>query len=106
MGKAATGQRGIEAFQQQEPDVTILDLPDMNGMQVLEVPRQRRATLVRLSGQRDIPAAVRAMRLGAENFLAKPPDFPYLEAVVVRALEKANLRRENQRLLRQRAGAS
>jgi len=102
VSKAATGQQGIQAFQQQEPDVTVLDLglPDMNGMQVLEVLRQKRAAVVLLTGQGDIPTAVRAMQLGAENFLTKPPDIPYLAAVVERALEKADLRRENQRLLR------
>lgn len=100
--KAATGQQGIKAFQLHEPDVTILDLglPDINGMQVLEVLRQKRAAVVLLTGQGDIPTAVRAMQLGAENFLAKPPDIPHLAAVVERALEKADLRRENQRLLR------
>ena len=102
VSKASTGQQGIQAFQQQEPDVTVLDLglPDMNGMQVLEVLRQNRAAVVLLTGQGDIPTAVRAMQLGAENFLTKPPDIPYLAAVVERALEKADLRRENQRLLR------
>jgi DNA-binding NtrC family response regulator len=102
VSKAATGQQGIQAFQQQEPDVTVLDLglPDMNGMQVLEVLRQKRAAVVLLTGQGDIPTAVRAMQLGAENFLTKPPDMPYLAAVVERALEKSELRRENQRLLR------
>jgi len=102
VSKAATGQQALHAFQRQEPDVTILDvgLPDMNGMQVLEVLRQKRAVVVLLTGQGDIPTAVRAMQLGAENFLTKPPDMPYLAAVVERALEKADLRRENQRLLR------
>ena len=102
VSKAATGQQGIQAFQQQEPDVTVLDLglPDMNGMQVLEVLRRNRAAVVLLTGQGDIPTAVRAMQLGAENFLTKPPDIAHLAAVVERALEKADLRRENQRLLR------
>jgi len=102
VSKAATGQQGIQAFQQHEPDVTVLDLglPDMNGMQVLEVLRQKRAAVVLLTGQGDIPTAVRAMQLGAENFLTKPPDIPYLAAAVERALEKTDLRRENQRLLR------
>lgn len=102
VSKATTGQQGIQAFRQQEPDVTVLDLglPDMNGMQVLEVLRQKRAAVVLLTGQGDIPTAVRAMQLGAENFLTKPPDMPYLAAAVERALDKSELRRENQRLLR------
>jgi DNA-binding NtrC family response regulator len=98
--KAATGQQGLEAFRNQEPDVTILDLrlPDIDGLQVLEVMHQKRAAVVLLTGFGDIATAVQAMKLGAENFLTKPVDLPHLVAVVERAIEKADLRRENQRL--------
>jgi hypothetical protein len=53
-----------------------------------------------LTGEGDIPTAVKAMQLGAENFLAKPPDPEHLTAIVERAIEKSDLRRENQRLRR------
>jgi DNA-binding NtrC family response regulator len=98
--KAATGQQGLEAFRNQEPDVTILDLrlPDIDGLKVLEVMHQKRAAVVLLTGFGDIATAVQAMKLGAENFLTKPVDLPHLVAVVERAIEKADLRRENQRL--------
>ena len=98
--KAATGQQGLQAFRNQEPDVTILDLrlPDIDGLQVLEVMHQKRAAVVLLTGFGDIATAVQAMKLGAENFLTKPVDLPHLVAVVERAIEKADLRRENQRL--------
>jgi len=100
--RAATGKEALDAFEMREPDVTILDLglPDLNGMQVLEVLRRKRAAVVLLTGQGDIPTAVRAMQLGAENFLTKPPNMPHLVAAVERAIEKADLRRENRRLLK------
>jgi DNA-binding NtrC family response regulator len=98
--RAATGKEGLTAFQTQEPDVTILDLrlPDIDGLQVLEVMRQKRALVILLTGYGDIPTAVKAMQLGAENFLTKPVDLPHLVATVERAIEKLDLRRENTRL--------
>ena len=98
--RAATGRQGISAAESHEPDVTLLDLklPDVDGLQVLEALRRRRALVIMLTGYGDIPTAVRAMQLGAENFLTKPVDLPHLAAVVERAIEKLELRRENSRL--------
>jgi DNA-binding NtrC family response regulator len=102
VAQAETGAAGIQAYRQRTPDLVILDLvlPDMTGIAVLEELRKYNATVVMLTGQGDIPTAVKAMQLGAENFLAKPPDIPHLTAIVERAIEKSDLRRENQRLLR------
>ncbi len=100
--RAATGQQGLDGFESQEPDVTILDLrlPDIDGMQILEILRRERALVILLTGYGDIPTAVRAMQLGAENFLTKPVDLPHLAATVEHAIEKLDLRRENVRLRR------
>jgi FixJ family two-component response regulator len=98
--RAPTGRAGIAAFGAHEPDVTILDLrlPDIDGLQVLEVLRQKKAMVVLLTGYGDIPTAVQAMRLGAENFLTKPVEMDHLVATVERAVEKVELGRENIRL--------
>lgn len=98
--RAATGKQGIAAFDAYDPDVTILDLklPDIDGLQVLETIRRSRAVVIMLTGYGDIPTAVRAMRLGAENFLTKPVDLPHLVAAVERAIENRELGRENLRL--------
>ena len=98
--RAATGQQGLDGFASQEPDVTILDLrlPDIDGMKVLEIMRRKRALVILLTGYGDIPTAVRAMQLGAENFLTKPVDLPHIVATVEHAIEKLDLRRENVRL--------
>jgi DNA-binding NtrC family response regulator len=98
--KAANGRDGIAAFNNHAPDVTLLDLrlPDIDGLQVLEVIRQKRAMVILLTGYGDIPTAVQAMRLGAENFLTKPVEMDHLVATIERAAEKVDLRRENVRL--------
>jgi DNA-binding NtrC family response regulator len=98
--RAETGRQAIAAFEAHEPDVTILDLqlPEIGGMEVLEALRRKRAAVILLTGHGDIPTAVKAMQLGAENFLTKPVDMPHLVASVERAIEKTELRRENVRL--------
>ncbi|MEK7667820.1 MAG: response regulator [Gemmatimonadota bacterium] len=102
VAQADCGTKGIQAYRQRTPDLVILDLglPDMTGIEVLEALRKYDATVVMLTGQGDIPTAVEAIQLGAENFLTKPPDLTHLTAIVERAIEKADLRRENQRLRR------
>jgi DNA-binding NtrC family response regulator len=102
VAQAATGAAGIQAYRQRTPDLVILDLvlPDMTGIAVLEELRKYGATVVMLTGEGDIPTAVKAMQLGAENFLAKPPEPTHLTAIVERAIEKSDLRKENRRLLR------
>ncbi len=100
--RAPTGKQGLAGFESHDPEVTILDLrlPDIDGMQVLEIIRRKQALVILLTGYGDIPTAVRAMQLGAENFLTKPVDMPHLVATVERAIEKYDLRRENVRLRR------
>ena len=99
------GLGGVESFERHGPDVVLLDLdlPDMNGLDVLERLRERDGCVIMLTGTGDIDTAVRSMRLGAENFLTKPVELAHLGAVVGRAAEKTRLRRENA-ALRARTG--
>ncbi len=91
------GQQGIETFQRVRPDVVLLDLqlPDASGLEVLERLRRDNAAVILLTGQGDIETAVRAMQLGAENFLTKPVDMSHLAAAVARVGEKVRLSRQN-----------
>jgi len=97
---AGTGVEGIAAFQELNPDVVLLDLnlPDISGFDVLEKVVQGGGAAIMLTGQGDVETAVRAIQLGAENFLTKPVDTTHLAAALTRAIEKARLRRETVRL--------
>jgi len=75
----------------------------MDGMEVLEHLRQRDAAVILLTGNSDVPTAVRAMQLGAENFLTKPVDMAHLAAATARVADKVRLRRVNEALLGQTA---
>ena len=68
-------------------------------MEVLEHLRQRDAAVILLTGESDVATAVRAMQLGAENFLTKPVDMEHLAAATARVADKARLRRVNEALL-------
>ena len=98
----------IEQYERDRPDVVLLDhgLPGLSGLQLLAVLRERdpEATVLMLTGHAEIPIAVEAMRLGAENFLTKPVDPTHLDAAIARAFETAELRRQNRFYREQSAG--
>jgi DNA-binding NtrC family response regulator len=94
--RESTGQGGITEFDENKPDLVLLDLglPDLPGLEVLERLRDQGASVIVLTGFGNVETAVKAMQLGAENFLAKPVDLPHLSVAVDRAYEKVRLRRE------------
>ncbi len=96
-----SGEAGLATFDRARPEVVILDLglPGMDGMEVLEHMRQRGAAVILLTGQSDLETAVRAMQLGAENFLTKPVDMAHLAAATERVADKVRLKRVNETLV-------
>lgn len=101
VGRELTGEAGLEAYDRLRPEVVILDLqlPGMDGLEVLERMREKNASVILLTGNSDIPTAVKAMQLGAENFLTKPVDMPHLVAAAAKVADKVRLRRVNELLL-------
>lgn len=105
--QAVDGQAGLVAVDAAEPfDVVITDLqmPRLGGLGMLEGIKRRGlgTEVVVLTGTDDMDAAVRALRLGAHDYLLKPPE--RLEEIVLtveRAAEKKRLRDENCRLTRE-----
>src|SRR6266498_4848671 len=100
VAREATGEAGAETYERLRPAVVILDLhlPDAGGLDILERLRARSAAVILLTGQGDIETAVKAMQLGAENFLTKPVDMTHLAAAIARVAEKVRLSRQNARL--------
>jgi two-component system response regulator AtoC len=80
------------------PDLILLDifLGHFNGLDILEQMRQQGFTVpvIMMTAFSDIKMAVRAMKLGAEDFIVKPLDLEQLEVAVERALENYDLRRQ------------
>lgn len=102
-GHAARGYASAEAaLAAALPDLIITDLrmPGMDGFGLLAALKERAPDLpvILITGHGDVPHAVRAMRLGAEDFLEKPYDASHLLAVVERALRAGATRGELKRL--------
>lgn len=95
---AAGGAAGLAQIARERPGVVLLDMqmPDMNGLEVLEALAKKDPTLpvVMLTADADLRTAVRATRLGAYDYLTKPVDHEEVVAVVRRALETSALRAE------------
>lgn len=72
---AEHGQKGIDVFRRERPDITILDLemPNMNGIEVLRQIRQidPQAPVIILTGAGTEAFEKQARDLGVTHFLAK-----------------------------------
>lgn len=104
--QASDGSIALELLQSAPFDVVItnLQMPVMGGFGVLEGVRKRAldVEVIVLTSDDEMESAVQALRLGAHDYLLKPPS--RLEEVVLaveRAAEKKRLRRDNRRLLRE-----
>ncbi|MFN3306888.1 MAG: sigma-54-dependent transcriptional regulator [Candidatus Kapaibacteriota bacterium] len=80
------------------PDLILLDifLGPHNGLEILEQLRNQGYTVpvIIMTATSDIKMAVRAMKLGAEDFIVKPIDLEQLEVAVEKALQNYDLRRQ------------
>ncbi|MDB6060449.1 MAG: transcriptional regulator [Verrucomicrobiaceae bacterium] len=99
--QAASGRRGLELFEQNPPEVVLLDLklPQMGGLEVLKALNQHPANIpiIVISGSGVMNDVVQALRYGASDYLVKPiTDMEMLTHAVSRGIEQNRLRRENQ----------
>jgi PAS domain S-box-containing protein len=99
---ACDGIEGLEKVTTQTPDLVITDLymERMDGFAVLErIGHTHPDTpVVVLSGAGDMDAAIRALRLGAWDYLRKPiEDMVFLNNTLSKALERSRLIKENRR---------
>jgi DNA-binding NtrC family response regulator len=106
--EAASGREALELARERGVDAVVLDLKlaDEDGLRVLRELRENDPALpvVMLTGHGTVEQAVRAIQLGAYDFMLKPPDLSHLGLVLERALEHARLRQEVTRLRQSGAG--
>ena len=93
---------GLEVLERERVDLVLLDvwLPRMGGLEALAEFKRRRPELevIVISGHGTIDMAVRAIKLGAFDFIEKPLSIDRLLTGVRNALEITKLRRENRSL--------
>jgi UDP-3-O-[3-hydroxymyristoyl] N-acetylglucosamine deacetylase len=89
-----SGEAAVEIYGERSPDVVFLDvwLPDRDGLETLALLRELDpdAAVVLLSGHGTTATAVRAIKMGAHDYLEKPPSY---DQVVAAARSAAAARR-------------
>jgi two-component system nitrogen regulation response regulator NtrX len=99
---AANGPAGLKIAEKEAPDLVFLDIkmPQMDGLDVLRKLRGEAGSpeVVILSGHGNVKTAVEATKLGAFDFIEKPPERERILLVARNALGQKQLRDENRRL--------
>lgn len=100
--EAENGLEGMEKIKDTDYDLVLCDIkmPKMDGVEVLEATKKIKpdTPMVMISGHGDLDTAVNTMRLGAFDYISKPPDLNRLLNTVRNALDRKTLVTENTRL--------
>ncbi len=99
---AETGEEGLDKVKEEAPDIVLLDikLPGMDGYEVLEEVLKIDTGIVpiMITAYEDVEGVVRAMKLGAFDYITKPFDFSKVLISIQKSLETSKLKREVTRL--------
>jgi two-component system NtrC family response regulator len=105
VSRAHDGKAGLELIAKDAPDLVLTDLrmPEVDGIELLKRVKEIRpdCMVILMTAYGTVKTAVKAMKLGAEDYVSKPIDMEELEIVLQKALEKRALLAER-RLLRER----
>jgi two-component system nitrogen regulation response regulator NtrX len=100
--EAEDGLLGAEKIKNEDYDLVLCDIkmPKMDGVEVLEAIKKVKPEIpfVMISGHGDLDTAVNTMRLGAFDYISKPPDLNRLLNTVRNALDRKELVVENKLL--------
>ncbi|MGB5362613.1 MAG: sigma-54 dependent transcriptional regulator [Aureibaculum sp.] len=100
--EAEDGLAGIELIKNNDYDLVLCDIkmPKMDGVEVLERTQKIKPEIpmLMISGHGDLDTAVQTMRMGAFDYISKPPDLNRLLNAVRNALDKKSLVVENKQL--------
>ncbi|MDL2317138.1 sigma-54 dependent transcriptional regulator [Desulfovibrio sp. OttesenSCG-928-A18] len=103
--EAAGGAEALQALRERDYAVVISDIrmPDMNGMELLEQIKNLRpdTEVILATGYASVEDAVRAVKMGAYQYLAKPLRLEEVTLMAERAVEKRRIHVELQSLRRQ-----
>ena len=100
--EAKNGKEGISLLKKEKFDLVLCDIkmPKMDGIEVLQETKINNINIpfIILTGHGNLETAVDAMKLGAYDFISKPPDLNRLLTAVRNALENKSLKIENKKL--------
>jgi DNA-binding NtrC family response regulator len=105
---AESGRLALERIAEEPPDVLLLDLkmPGLDGMEILRELKEQVPDVVSImiTGYPTIESAVKAVKMGAYDYLTKPCSPEEIRIAVARAAERRKLVWENEKLRRQLEG--
>lgn len=94
---AEEGEKGVEMFRQDLPPVVLTDIkmPGMDGIEVLKRVKQIEpdTEVIVITGHGDMELAIRALQLGASDFITKPVSDDALSIALKRAEQKLEMKR-------------
>lgn len=94
-----SGKEALKLLDENEVDIVLLDImmPDMDGLQVLEKIKEKNPSVevVMVTATKTIETAVKAMKLGAYDYLVKPVDKDDILIAIERIIKKRNLEKQN-----------
>ena len=100
--EALDGKEGLDFLSKKKFDLVLCDIkmPKMDGIEVLQKANDKALNVpfIMLTGHGNVDTAVEAMKLGAYDFISKPPDLNRLLTSVRHVLENNYLRAENSKL--------
>lgn len=100
--EAENGAVGLEMLKKNDYDLALCDIkmPRVDGVEVLQETRKLKPEIpfIMISGHGDLDTAVNTMRLGAFDYISKPPDLNRLLTTVRNALDRKELLVENKNL--------
>lgn len=100
--EAEDGVIGLEIVKENDFDLILCDIkmPKMDGVEVLQKIKELKPEIpvIMISGHGDLDTAVQTMRLGAYDYISKPPDLNRLLNTVRNALDQKQLIVENKQL--------
>ena len=104
---AADGRGALKTLKSRSPNLVILDvkLPEMDGMKILEKMKQidKDLIVIMLTAYGDVKTAVKAMKLGAFDYITKPFDNEEIVLIIKKAFQTQYLSKEVE-ALRKRLG--
>ncbi|OGF44949.1 MAG: hypothetical protein A2452_08695 [Candidatus Firestonebacteria bacterium RIFOXYC2_FULL_39_67] len=94
-----SGKEALKILDEIEVDIVLLDImmPDMDGLEVLEKIKEKDPSIevVMITATKTVETAVKAMKLGAYDYLVKPVDKDDILLSIRRIVNKRNLEKEN-----------
>ncbi len=99
---AESAEKGLELLTESAPDLILLDnrLPEMSGLELLEKIKapERGLMVIMITAYGMVETAVKALKLGAYDYISKPFNLEELTFVIKKALEAGSLRTQVKQL--------